>query len=144
MPGLSSPGLEARVEQKLEVLTRDLDGEPVAFIVLIPNLNEVIADLNGELLPFGWAKLLWRLKVRYPTSGRVPLMGVRAEFHNTRLGAGLALYCIHQAREAAHRAGLVTTELSWILEDNHGMRSIIESIGGVVSKTYAMYGKQLS
>ena len=121
----------------------ELDGEPVAFIVLIPNLNEVIADLDGRLLPLGWAKLLWRIKVRYPKSGRVPLMGVRAEHHNTRLGAGLALLCIHSVRDAARRAGLVTTELSWILEDNRGMRSIIESMGGQLSKTYAMFGKSL-
>src|SRR3546814_3276564 len=42
----------------------ELDGEPVAFGVCLPNVNEAIRDLGGRLLPFGWAKLLWRLKVR--------------------------------------------------------------------------------
>ena len=46
----------------------EYDGEPVAFIVALPNLNEAARDLNGRLLPFGWAKLLWRLKVRHPKS----------------------------------------------------------------------------
>jgi hypothetical protein len=121
----------------------EVDGEPAAFIVMIPNLNEVIADLDGKLLPFGWAKLLWRIKVRYPKSGRVPLMGVRREFHHTRLGPGLAMCCISALREPAHQAGLERAELSWILEDNQGMRSIMEAIGGVKTKTYAMFEKTL-
>ena len=46
-------------------------------MVVIPNINEAIRDLRGRLFPTGWAKLLWRLKVRYPSTARVPLMGVR-------------------------------------------------------------------
>ena len=64
----------------------EYDGEPVAFIVALPNLNEATRDLKGKLLPFGWAKLLWRLKVRHPQTARVPLMGVRQSFQHSRLG----------------------------------------------------------
>lgn len=122
----------------------ELDGTPCAFIVLLPNLNEAIADLHGRLLPFGWARLLWRLKVRFPTTGRVPLMGVRRAHHHTRLGPGLAFLVIDAVRKAAVREGLREVELSWILDDNMGMRNIIESIGGRVSKRYRMYRKPLS
>ncbi|MEQ8858155.1 MAG: N-acetyltransferase [Pseudomonadales bacterium] len=122
----------------------ELDGEPAAFIVLLPNLNEAIADLNGRLLPFGWAKLLWRVKVRHPASGRVPLMGVRKRFHNTRLGPGLAFVVMEAARRAAVDAGMKEVEMSWILADNMGMRNIIETIGGTVSKRYRMYEKPLA
>jgi hypothetical protein len=121
----------------------EIDGHAAAFIVMIPNLNEAIADLNGRLLPFGWAKLLWRIKFRFPASGRVPLMGVRQRYQQTRLGAGLAMLCIDSIRGPSERAGLEDAELSWILEDNHGMRSIMESIGGAVTKTYAMFEKSL-
>src|SRR3546814_8823799 len=64
----------------------ELDGEPVAFGVCLPNVNEAIRDLGGRLLPFGWAKLLWRLKVRRPRTARVPLMGVRRKLSGTTLG----------------------------------------------------------
>ena len=121
----------------------ELKGRPVAFIVLLPNLNEAIADLDGRLLPFGWAKLLWRLKVRFPGSGRVPLMGVRREFHNTRFGPGLAFALIDAIRQAAMRTGMAEVEMSWILDDNLGMRNIIETMGGRVSKRYRMYEKDL-
>ncbi|MEZ5558672.1 MAG: N-acetyltransferase [Pseudomonadales bacterium] len=122
----------------------EVDGEPAAFIVLLPNLNEAIADLNGRLLPFGWAKLLWRLKVRYPSTARVPLMGVRRRFHHTRFGPGLAFTVIKAAQDAAVRMGIGDVELSWILDDNMGMRNIIESIGGQVTKRYRMYDKPLA
>jgi GNAT superfamily N-acetyltransferase len=122
----------------------EYDGEPAAFIVLLPNLNEVIRDLDGRLLPFGWCKLLWRLKVRYPRSGRAPLMGVRQAYQNTRLGPGLAFATIDAARRAAVRRGMKRVELSWILESNQGMRNIIEKIGGNVNKRYRMYEKSLA
>ena len=47
----------------------EYDGKPVAFMMALPDVNEFLVDLKGELFPFGWAKLLWRLKriVRHPT-----------------------------------------------------------------------------
>lgn len=122
----------------------EVDGEPAAFMVMLPNLNEAIRDLHGRLLPFGWAKLLWRLFVRFPRTARIPLMGVRKQYHNTRLGPGLAFMVIYAMRAPAVRKQVKLVELSWILEDNEGMRNIIESIGGRISKRYRMYEKELS
>ncbi|MCZ6764973.1 MAG: N-acetyltransferase, partial [Alphaproteobacteria bacterium] len=68
----------------------ELDGEAVAMAVILPNINEAIADLNGRLLPFGLIKLLWRIKVRTPRTARLPLLGVRKRLHGTPLGAALA------------------------------------------------------
>lgn len=121
----------------------EYDGEPVAFIVALPNLNEAARDLNGRLLPFGWAKLLWRLKVRHPKTARVPLMGVRQGFQHSRLGPTLAFMVIDAVRKALHARGVRDVEMGWILEDNDGMRNIIETIGGVAYKRYRIYQKEL-
>ncbi len=121
----------------------EYDGEPVAFIVALPNINEAARDLNGRLLPFGWLKLLWRLKVRHPTTARVPLMGVRQAFQHSRLGPTLAFMVIDAVRKALHARGVRDVEMSWILEDNDGMRNIIETIGGAAYKTYRVYEKAL-
>jgi hypothetical protein len=125
------------------VKVAELEGNPVAFIVMLPNINEVIRDLNGRLMPFGWLKMLWRLKVRYPASARIPLMGVRRHFHGSLLGAALAFIVIADLKQPALKRGLKEVELSWILEDNMGMRNIIESIGGRVYKTYRIYSRKL-
>jgi len=121
----------------------EYDGEPVAFIVALPNLNEAARGLNGRLLPFGWAKLLWRLKVRHPSTARVPLMGVKLQFQHSRLGPTLAFMVIDAVRKALHARGVRDVEMGWILEDNDGMRNIIETIGGQAYKRYRIYEKEL-
>jgi len=134
--------LKMLVDEKL-VSIAEVDGEPAAFLVVLPNLNEAIRDLNGRLLPFGWLKLLWRLKVKYPHTGRIPLMGVRRRYHDTLLGAALSFAVINAILEPAIKLGIREMELSWILEDNKGMRNIIKSINGRIYKTYRIYSKQL-
>jgi hypothetical protein len=121
----------------------EVDGSPDAMIIGVPNVNEVIKDLNGRLLPFGWLKLLWRLKVARPKTARVPLMGVRKCHHNSLLGAALAVMVVERVRRLGVKYGAKEVELSWILEDNRGMRNILESIGGVVYKRYRIFGKDL-
>ncbi len=121
----------------------EIDGRPVAFIVALPNVNEAARDLRGRLLPLGWAKLLWRLKVSGVHSGRVPLLGVRREYHHTRLGPTLAFMVTNAARVSLARRGIIDVELSWILEGNSGMRNIIETIGGTAYKRYRIYRKWL-
>jgi hypothetical protein len=120
-----------------------VDGEPAAFMVVLPNINEAIRDLNGRLLPFGWLKLLWRLKVKYPQTARVPLMGVRRRYHDSLLGAALALTLIAGLQPPAIKHGIKELELSWILEDNKGMCDILDAINGRVYKTYRIYSKKL-
>ena len=122
----------------------EMDGEAVAFIVLLPNVNEAIADLNGELLPLGWAKLIKRLKFGYPTTARIPLMGVRRKYHRTRFGPGLALSVVEALREPGKAKGIKEVEMSWILESNEAMKNIIDILGGRVSKRYRVYEKSLA
>lgn len=122
----------------------EVDGAPAAFGVGLPNLNEAIADLGGALLPFGWAKLLYRLKAGRIRSGRLPLMGVRRRYHGTFLGAALAWAVIDRLHGAFSRLGFQKAELSWILEDNVAMRRMIEATGAVPYKTYRVYEKALA
>jgi hypothetical protein len=121
----------------------ELDGEAVAMAVTLPNVNEAIADLGGRLLPFGWAKLLWRLKVRGTKTARLALMGVRRRFQNGPLGAALALGVIDSVRRYHASQGTNWGELSWVLEDNTRVRRIIEMSGASPYKTYRMYEKGL-
>ena len=120
------------------------NGQPVGFIVALPNLNEAIRDLGGKLLPFGWVKLLWRLKVAGLKTARVPLMGIKRSAAQAGLTRGLMSYLlIDTVRRELIALGYTHVELSWILEDNRPMRRIIESLGAVAYKTYRIYGKSL-
>jgi hypothetical protein len=119
----------------------EVDGRPAAMIVIVPNVGECIRDLNGRLLPFGWARLWWRLKRRGPRSARVALMGVRKDYHRSTLATALAFGLINAVREPILERRIERLELSWTLEDNHPMRRIKERIGARKYKTYRLYEK---
>lgn len=121
----------------------EVEGVPAAFMVALPNLNEILADLNGSLFPTGWLRLM-RVKSRGGVrTGRVPLMGVRRRFHNTPLGMALAFMVIDAPRKLGQAMGVEAVELSWILEDNKPMRAILDSLGCRQYKRYRIYEKIL-
>jgi GNAT superfamily N-acetyltransferase len=120
------------------------DEEPVAFMITLPDINELIRDLNGELFPFGWMKLLWRLRKPQTSRARVPLMGVAKKLHHTRLASQLAFMLIEfTRREVVSKFGVKIGEFGWILEDNKGMLSIAELPGARVNHRYRIYQKAL-
>ncbi len=120
----------------------EMNGEAVGFGIALPNLNELVADFGGRLLPFNWIKLLYRLW-RGARSARVPLMGIRRSFSGS-LAGGLAPFLIIDAlRNGLRNKGVRQVELSWILEDNRAMRHVIESLGAHPYKTYRVYEKAL-
>lgn len=122
-----------------------IDGTPVAMCLALPDLNEIIRDLHGKLMPFGWAKLGWRLLTRrsFVSGTRVPLMGVMPEYKNKPLGSMLALLTVGAVREASLKLRMPVCEMSWVLESNTQTCHSIEEIGGRVYKTYRMYEKAL-
>ncbi len=122
----------------------EIDGEPAGFGALLPNLNDAIFDLKGKLAPFGWAKLLWRLKIRGVKRGRVPLMGVRRKFAREVRGAFAPFLILDAFRREAPKIGITEAEYSWILEDNAPMRHILDGFGARIYKTYRLYGKALN
>ncbi|MEM6972896.1 MAG: dATP pyrophosphohydrolase [Pseudomonadota bacterium] len=119
------------------------DGEGIGFIVLLPDVNEAIRDLGGRLLPFGWAKLLWRLKANRIRGARVPLMGVRPDVAETIAGKILAYQLIYALEDRYLERRFEELELSWLLEDNMGVRRVVESIGASVAKVHRLYEKHL-
>ncbi len=126
------------------VRVAELDGEPVGFMIILPDINELIRDLDGELFPFGWAKLLWRLRKPRTTRARVPLMGIAKKLHHTRLATQLAFMLIELTRRGAvETCGVTFGEFGWILEEIKGMLAIAELPGSSVNHVYRVYEKAL-
>ncbi|CAM3155653.1 N-acetyltransferase domain-containing protein [Sphingomonas antarctica] len=120
----------------------ELDGRPVAFMITLPDLNEAIAPLKGNLLPFGWAKLLLWLRRPKVRTMRVPLMGVVKELQASRMAGQLAFMMIEYIRrDAIARYGATRGEIGWVLDDNQGMNAIAETLDSKVNKIYLVYEK---
>ncbi len=122
----------------------EIDGEPVAFMMTLPDLNEKLAEFGGNLLPFNWAKLLWWLRAPKVKTMRVPLMGVLKRLQGTRMASQLAFMLIEYIRrDAVAKFGAVQGDFGWVLDSNGPMKSVGEAVGGTVSKIYRIYEKAL-
>ena len=122
----------------------EVDGEPVAFMVTLPDLNEKLRGFGGSLLPFNWAKLLWWLRAPKVRTMRVPLMGVVKKLQSTRMASQLAMMMIEYIRrDAVTKFGATHGDFGWVLASNGPMRSVGEAVGGTVNKIYRIYEKAL-
>ena len=119
------------------------DGEPAAMLVALPNLNEILADLDGRLFPINWLKLLWRLRFRKPRTARVMLTGVRQRYRRSALSMALVTLMLGEILDAARRANIEIVEFSWILEDNKPSLEGCHAIGAQLDKLYRIYAKAL-
>ena len=124
-------------------LTRivSIHGEPQAVLLAVPNLNEALAGLNGQLFPFGAAKLVWRLKIAGVKSGRLIILGIRKKLRHVRRYGGLSAYLYVTANHAANLLGLTHGELGWTLEDNAAVNAGIRLMGGKIIKRYRVWEK---
>lgn len=122
----------------------EIDGEPAAVALALPNLNELIRDMGGKLLGLGLPKLFWRLKVMGPTTARLAILGIRKKHRSVKKYAGLSTYLYVKMNEAGQRCGIKWGELSWTLEDNAPVNVAIKFMGGKIYKRYRLYEKELA
>jgi GNAT superfamily N-acetyltransferase len=109
------------------------DGEVVGAALTLPDFNQVLAKMNGRLLPLGW----WHFLVgrRQIDRVRVFALGVKREYQH--LGVAAALYKRH--RETATWMPQKGGQTGWILETNKGMNRAMEGMGGTIAATYRLY-----
>lgn len=126
------------------IMIAELEGEPVAFMMTLPDMNGVLKRIGGKLFPFGWARLLWWLRKPTDATMRVPLMGVLKRLQSSRLASQLAFMMIEYIRRVAvEKYGTRRTEIGWVLDDNQGMNAIADAIQSKVNKEYLLYAKPL-
>ena len=126
-------------------LIAEVDGKPVAFMLTLPDINDVLRKVNGRLWPLGWLRLLRWMRKPSGAGMRVPLMGVRRELHNSRLASQLAFMMISQIRDVAvDKYETRRAEIGWILDDNQGMMAIADAIQSTINREYAIFEKSLN
>ena len=135
--------LKTIIHEELNMIA-EVEGRPVAFMLTFPDMNDVLAKVDGKLFPFGWFHILRWLRKPRGSDMRVPLMGVLKEFQNSRIASQLAFMMIDAIRKEANGTfDSVRGEIGWILEDNQGMVAIADTIGSVVNREYAIYEKAI-
>ncbi len=135
--------LEHAVEEAKAILDEDWlfvaekDGEAVAASLTFPDFNQVLARLDGRLLPFGWLKAV--LGRRRIDRVRVGFLGVKPEYQHTGVAAGLYVENFRMAERKPQPGG----EMGWILESNTAMNRGMEAMGARVIKRLRMFERLL-
>jgi GNAT superfamily N-acetyltransferase len=130
--------LKPVLDENWAMIAEARDGTVVGAALTLPDFNQVLAHLNGRLLPFGWAKALyWRRKV---DRVRVFALGVKREYQHT--GVAARMYELHF--DSAERTPQKGGETGWILESNTAMNRAMEGMGGKISRRYRFYEKPLA
>jgi GNAT superfamily N-acetyltransferase len=116
----------------------EINGEPVGFLLELPDYNQAFKQMDGRMLPFGWAKFLWYK--RKINAVRVLTLGVKPEHR----GKGIDALLMVSVFAEGIKLGLKQGECSWILEDNFPMRHAMERCGAYVYKRYRVYEKMIA
>lgn len=126
------------IANKRYILFAEVDDQPVAFALALPDYNVVLKFLDGKLGPAQILLALW-LKGSVKTI-RLMMMGVHPD-HRQR-GLDLLLY-----RDIARHCvedGIYEGEMSWILERNYNMNRALGAMGARPYRRLRMYEKTLS
>jgi hypothetical protein len=126
------------LDENWAMIAEGRDGTVVGAALTLPDFNQVLAHLNGRLLPFGWAKALyWRRKI---DRVRVFALGVKREYQHTGVAARMFEMHFDSAERTPQKGG----EMGWILENNTAMNRAMEGMGGKIARRYRFYEKPLA
>jgi GNAT superfamily N-acetyltransferase len=115
----------------------EVDGEPAAFSLILPNYNEVLKRFSRPLGMTDMLKFYWYSK--QIKTLRFALLAVRKKHQRKGLETLLYQESFRQAREL----GYTSAEISWVSEDDSALNQAVQSIGGQRTKTYRVYEIQL-
>ena len=119
------------------ILFAEIDGNPAAFHLALPDFNQVLAKMKGSLFPFGWLTFL--LEKGKIDRCRTMALGVLPEYR--KRGIDAVLY--YEAMKEGIRIGHKWAEFSWMLEDNLDILKPLEVFGGRVYRRYRIVEKPL-
>jgi len=129
--------LKLVLDEDWGMIAETADGNVVGAALTLPDINQVLAKMNGRVLPAGWFHFLTQRKKIDVV--RILALGVKKEFQHT--GVAAALYVRHM--QTCRPDGVMTGEAGWILETNEPMNRALEGMGGVVNKKFRVYEKSL-
>lgn len=122
----------------------ELDGEAQAFGIVLPNLHEILSDMDGRLLPFNLPRVITRVRRHNFKSGRLLLFGIRKALQRKAVGGVITLAFIEELRRRGRNFAIEHVEFGWVLEDNTAMRRPIELSGAEIDKVHRIYEKRLA
>jgi hypothetical protein len=122
----------------------EIDGEPVGVLIGVPNVNAIIAGMNGRLTPLGLMRMAWSLHREKVQSTRIPIAGIRKRWQSGFSSVAIVSAMVRAALLEADRRSVDWFEFSWILEQNKSALKLIKQMGATRVSTYRIYEKSFA
>lgn len=115
-------------------------GQPIAFFIMIPDLNYIIRHLNGQFNWWAKLKFLYHLKRKSCKKLYGTIYGVIPQFQRKGVEAAMVL---HADKVLAKETGawFETVEIGWLGDFNPGMLKVADFIDSKLDKTFITYRK---
>lgn len=114
-------------------------GEPAGFFGAVPNILEKMRPIPGLRRAELWRAgkmLLTKSTIR---SFRLGYLGIRPHYRKIGLDAVLLSHAKRYTQEHNYQQ----CDIGWVLEDNELIHRVTDFMGGTISRTYAVYEKDL-
>jgi len=112
------------------------NGDPVAFYVIFPDLNQILKYMNGKLHFRNILKLLYLKRIHTMTRLRGVVAGVKPDYRNSGIESAIFKCLYHVFMKKRYYKDL---ELSWVGDFNDKMLSVYEAVGAEKTKTHVTY-----
>lgn len=114
-------------------------GEPVAFYINLPEVNQIFKHVNGKLDLIGKLKFVWH-KWRKTNKKMLGLVfGVAPEHQGKGLDGALVMATAEMVQKNYKRYPVL--EMNWIGDFNRKMILVVKQVGGEIGKTHHTYRK---
>ncbi len=110
--------------------------EPIAFLIMLPDTNQIIKHLNGKLNFFNKLKFLYLKWKKTITRTRIVIMGVKPKFQKSGVESAIFWNMEKVMKKMPH---ITEMELSWVGDFNPKMRALHESVGATFAKKHVTY-----
>ncbi len=116
------------------VLIAEVDGEPIGYMITLPDVNYILKDMHGRLFPIGIFKLLCGIKKlkRY----RIWALGLLSPYQKK----GISVLMFRRLNDILANKD-VYIEANWVLEDNALMNNALIQLKFDLVKKYRIYEK---
>jgi hypothetical protein len=121
----------------------EIDGQPVAVMLLIPNLFELTGGLGPDPRFIGWARLIWRALTHRYRSGRIIVFGISRKLQGTVKGAAVAALLVDELVKGQSILKGETVEAGWVLETNDALIQILERYKFERNRTFRIFGREI-
>ncbi len=110
---------------------------PIAFFIMIPELNQIIKHINGKLNFVGKIKWIYHTLMKTNEKARGVIFGVIPEYQGRGIESAIALSFTKSCFKPDFQ--YKTLELNWIADFNPKMLKVTETLGAKKYKTYITY-----